>query len=196
MLTTVLAILLVLLGLLAIPIDLVYRVNWRGSLQGEIQLCWLFRLLRVRIPLKPSPSKQSTTQPRDKQKPRRKSRARSRTNPLAAWRQRSFRRRIIKFLRDLWQAIHKREVHLHLLIGLDDPADTGQLWAIMGPLSAILAQSRNVQIDIEPDFSESHLEANSRGDIRIIPLQLLALVLVLLLSPPFWYGMQQMRKAG
>jgi len=194
MLTTVLAILLVLLGLLAIPIDLVYRVNWRGSLQGELQLCWLFRLLRIHIPLEKSSSAKTPTH--GQQKPRRKSRARSKTNPLAAWRQRSFRRRMIKFLRDLWQAIHKRDVHLHLLIGLDDPADTGRLWALMGPVSAVCAQSQTVLIDIEPDFSESHLEVNSRGDIRIIPLQLLALVLALLLSPPFWYGLQQMRKAG
>ncbi len=195
MLTAVFVV-VVLLGLLAIPIDLVYQMNWRGSLQGEIQLHWLFRLLRVHIPLKSSKTTQPAKRTHTKQHSRHKTRSKSKANPLVAWRQRSFRQRIIKFLHDLWQAIRKRDMHLQLLIGLDDPADTGQLWAVMGPLSAVLAQSQAVRIDIEPDFSESHLEVNSSGDIRIIPLQLLALLLALLLSPPFWYGLHQMRKAA
>jgi len=195
MLMAVFAILLLLLGLLAIPIDLVYRLNWRGSLQGDVHLHWLFGLLRVRIPIEKSSSPQTTKE--TPAKPRhRKRRNRSKVKPLAAWRHRSFRQRITRFLRDLWRAIHKRDMQLHLLIGLDDPADTGQLWAIMGPVSAVCAQSQAVHIDIEPDFTQSHLELNSRGDIRIIPLQLIAIAIALLLSPPFWYGLQQMRKAG
>jgi len=194
MLTAIFVVLL-LLGLLAIPIDLVYRVSWRGKLQGELQLSWLFHLLRVRIPLERTPSTQPPKQTRNLQKHRRKSHSKYRTNPLAAWRHRSFRRRIIRFLQDLWQAIHKRDMYLQLQIGLDDPADTGQLWAVMGPLSAVLTQIQTVQIDIVPDFSDSHLEITSYGDIRIIPLQLLTLSLAMLLSPPFWSGMQQMRKA-
>ena len=195
MLTVVLVTLLLLLGLLAIPIDLVYRLNWRGSLQGDVQLRWLFGLLRVRIPIEKTPSTQTTKETMAKPR-RRKRRSGSKVKPLAAWRQRSFRQRITRFLHKLWQAIHKRDMRLHLLIGLDDPADTGQLWAIMGPVSAVCAQTQTVQINIEPDFTESHLELNSSGDIRIIPLQLLALFLGLLLSPPFWYGMHQMRNAG
>lgn len=192
MLTAVLAVLLVLLTLLAIPIDLVYQVSWDGRMQGEARLHWLFGLVKVRIPVEAKPSLPPTKKART---PRRKAKSKRKAHPLAAWRIRSFRRRILKFLHDLWQAIHKRDVRLQLHIGLDDPADTGQLWAIMGPLSAILAQGRDVHIDIEPDFTQSHFELNSSGDIRIIPLQLLAIVLGLLLSPPFWYGLQQMQTA-
>ena len=192
MLTAVLAILLVLLAWLAIPINLVYRVSWDGRFQGEAHLRWLFGFVHVRIPVAATSHTPTTKQKHTKPH---KTKSRRKSNPLAAWRLQSFRQRILKFLRDLWRAIHKRDVRLQLQIGLDDPADTGQLWAFMGPLSAILAQSRNVHIDIEPDFSDSHLEFNSSGDIRIIPLQLLALILGLLLSPPFWYGLQQMQTA-
>jgi hypothetical protein len=188
--------LLVLLALLAIPIGLIYRLRWHGSLQGELHVHWLFGLLHLRIPVDAKSTSATTKKTRSKHTRPRRTKAKRKANPLAAWRIRPFRQRILKFVRALWRAIHKREVYLQLQIGLDDPADTGQLWALMGPLSAVLAQSQAVQIDIEPDFSESHLEFNSSGDIRIIPLQLLALTLALLLSPPFWYGMQQMRKAG
>lgn len=193
MLTVFLIILLVLLAWLAIPIDLVYRVNWDGRLQGEMRLRWLFGLVKVRIPVDATASA-----PKTKRRPHSKAqrpKSKHKTHPLAAWRIRAFRQRILKFLRDLWQAIHTRDLHLQLHIGLDDPADTGQLWAFMGPLSAILAQGRDVHIDIAPDFSDSRLEFNSRGDIRIIPLQLLAILFGLLLSPPFWYGLQRMQSA-
>ena len=196
MLTVLLAILLVVLAVLAIPVELHYRVNWHGRMQGDMRLVWLFGLLRVRIPTTSTQSAASARKTHTHHPRHRKTKSKRKSNPLAAWRLRSFRQRLIKFVHDLWRAMHKRDVRLHLLIGLDDPADTGQLWAVMGPLSAILAQCREVHIDIEPDFTDTRFEFNSSGNIRVIPLQLLALIFALLLSPPFWHGVQQMRKAG
>lgn len=194
MLTALLVFVLVLLGLLAIPIDLVYRIHWHGRVQGEMHVHWLFGLLRVRIPVE-SKQPSSTARETHTKHAQHKTKSRRRGNPLVALRIRAFRQRILKLLHDLWHAIHKREMQVQLQIGLDDPADTGQLWAVMGPLSAVLAQSRDVQIDIAPDFSESHFEFNSSGDIRIIPLQFIAIAVALLLSPAFWQGMQHMRSA-
>ena len=189
-----LVVLLLVLGLLAIPLGLDYRLNWRGRLQGDIHLIWLFGLLRLRIPTEstPSPADHKTaSKPGRKRRRGRKSRA----SPLAAWRLRPFRQRILRFVRDLWRAIHKRELRLQLRIGLDDPANTGQLWALMGPLSAIAANSQTAEISIEPDFMRSTLELQSSGRIRLVPLQLLGLGLGLLLSPAFWQGMWRL-KAG
>lgn len=196
MLTCLLAILIVLLGLLAIPIGLDYRVNWRGKLQGEIYLSWLFGLLHVRIPTDTSASATTDQQTRAKPKRRHKTKSRRKANPLAAWRLRPFRRRLIRFVQQLWRAIHKRDLRVQLRIGLGDPADTGQLWAIMGPLSAVLAQSETVAIELEADFMDATLEFASSGRIRVIPLQLLGLTFALLLSPPFWQGVRRMRTAG
>ena len=85
---------------------------------------------------------------------------------------------------------------MRLRIGLDDPADTGRLWALVGPVSGLLANIHEVSIEIEPEFFETIIELNSNGTIRVIPLQIIFLTAALLLSPPFWQGMQQMRKAG
>jgi len=194
MLTVVLAVLIVLLVLLAIPIGLDYRLSWPGGNRGEVHLVWLFGLLRVRIPVASEPT--APAKPAHPKRVRKhKTRTKCKTNPLAAWRFKPFRQRILRFIRDLWTAVHKRDVRLQLLIGLSDPADTGQLWALMGPVSAVLTYSRDVEIDIEPDFTESTLEIRSSGYIRVIPLQLLGLSLALLLSPPFWLGLQKMRGA-
>ena len=103
---------------------------------------------------------------------------------------------MIRFIHELWHAIQKRDVSLRIRIGLDDPADTGQLWAILGPVAGMLANVRQASIEIEPEFSVSTFELDSSGTIRIIPLQLLYLILALLLSPAVWRGIRQMRKAA
>lgn len=196
MLTGVLAFLLLIIALLAIPLTLVYQFTWREHWQGEVELQWLFGLLHVRIPVSPAKTPPAERKARPKQSRRTKTKAKSKTNPIAALRQRSFRQRIVKFMRDLWRAIHKRDICLHMQIGLDDPADTGRLWAFAGPVSALLANNQEVQVDIQPNFADAVLELTSSGNIRIIPVQILALTIALLLSPPFWQGMQQMRNAG
>lgn len=110
---------------------------------------------------------------------------------MAAIRQPAFRRRILRFVSDVWHAIHKKNVRLLLRLGLGDPADTGQLWAVLGPLSGMLARLRDIRIAIEPDFLDSRLEVDSSGTIRMIPLRLAIIVLGLLffaadLARPSW----------
>ncbi|MEJ2362418.1 MAG: DUF2953 domain-containing protein [Gammaproteobacteria bacterium] len=194
MLTIGLAILLIVLGLLAIPLGLNYRVNWRGRFQGDIRLIWLFGLVRLRMPGNETTASQP--KPKSRRARRHRPRRKRKTHPLAAWQLRPFRQRLIRFGQDLWQAIHKRDVRVQLRIGLDDPADTGQLWALMGPLAALAGVSQSVNIAIQPDFNQSTFEFDSSGRIRLIPLQLIGLSLGLLLSPSFWQGLRRMRKAG
>ena len=195
MLATLLAVLIALIGLLAIPVGLVYRVTWRGKLQGEFHLSWLFGLLHLHLTRQATSPASAGRQAHVKAGHPRKANTQRKTRPLAAWRVRPFRQRLLRFLRDLWRALHLRELRVRLLVGLGDPADTGQLWAIMGPVSAVLAQSKSVDFDVEPDFNESTLEFSSNGRLRIIPLQLIGLALALLLSPSIWYGLRQMHKA-
>ncbi|MDH3560532.1 MAG: DUF2953 domain-containing protein, partial [Gammaproteobacteria bacterium] len=108
-------------------------------------------------------------------------------------RQKSFRRRVTRFIRDVWHAIHKRDVRLNVRIGLGDPADTGQLWAVVGPVAGILSTAREATVGIVPDFVEETFELDSRGNLRLIPLQMLYLAAGLLLSPSIWQGLKQMR---
>lgn len=194
--TTALVVLILLLVVLAIPVTVDYRINWRGKLQGDTHLIWLFGLVHVHIPTESTSTASPTAKTPAKTRHRRRHKTKRKTHPLAAWRLRPFRQRIIRFAQDLWRAIHKRNLRVQLRIGLDDPADTGHLWAFMGPLSACASISQAVDIDIQPDFNESTLELNSSGQVRIIPLQLIGLALGLLLSPSFWHGIHHMRKAG
>lgn len=78
-------------------------------------------------------------------------------------------------------------------IGLDDPAATGQLWAIMGPLAGMFAGQRGTCLVIEPVFHESRFDFDSSGNIRVMPLKLIAIVLSFLLSPTVWKTLRHNR---
>ena len=195
MLTGVVAFLLLIIALLAVPVTLTFQMSWQQQLQGDMTLHWLFGLVRIRLPsFKPKPpvpeGKERT------QKPDHADRSpRNRQNVFAVVRQKSFRRRIVRFIRDFWRAIRKRDVSLHIRIGLGDPADTGQLWAVVGPVAGILSNAKEASIEIVPEFFDETFELDSSGNIRLIPLQLIYLTVGLLLSPPVWQGIKQMRVA-
>jgi len=192
MATGMLLFLLVFVALLAIPITLTFHVSWRQALSSEVKLKWAFGLVRISLPtIQPQESTEvedltHLNQQKEKQ-------IKSRANMLKAFRQKPFRNRIIKFVRDIWNAIKKREMKFYLRIGLNDPADTGQLWAVVGPLSGMLSNLKDATVEIEPEFIDQAFEFDTSGSIQIIPLQLLYLTLAFILSPAFWNGIREAR---
>ena len=182
--------------LLALPMTLTYQVSWKQTLSANLRLNWAFGLVRADV--SPDQAKSKLDKP-EAAHPKTNRRTRSpgkKPNVLAAIRQPSFRRRLLRFVSDVWRAIHKKNVQLFVRMGLGDPADTGQLWAVLGPLSGMFARLRDIRIAIEPDFLDSTLEVDSSGTIRMIPLQFVMLALGLLLSPPIWRGIMLMRTTG
>jgi hypothetical protein len=159
-------------------------------------LRWLFGLVTVALP---SPGVEA---PADENgKPRAPARRRARGgrkkgNPAAALGHGPFRRRLLRFVRAFWEAIEKRDLRLRLRIGLGDPADTGRLWAFVGPLAGLLAGCREAAVEIEPEFVDAVFECDSSGEIRVVPLRLVGLVFGLLLSPAAWRGIRLMRGTG
>jgi hypothetical protein len=187
---------LILIALLAVPVTLRFRVHWRETLQDDVRLIWGFGLVRVRIPLK-----KEAAAPQERDQERRRARERRappkrKANVLGALRVRSFRRRMMRFAGDLWRSVQKKDVRLRLRVGLDDPAETGWLWAVVGPIAAFAAMLRDISIRLEPEFLEPTFELDTSGTIRLIPIYAIALTLLLMLSPAFWRGMRRLRRAG
>lgn len=193
MLTGIAVFLLLVIALLVVPITLKFQVSWKQSYQGNIKLLWLFGLVHIQLP--PFESKISSEDGEElEQKITHVERSpRKKRNVFAVIRQTSFRQRSIKFISDIWHAIQKKDVNLRVCLGLGDPADTGQLWALMGPVAGMLSNAKEVLIEIKPDFFDATFELDSAGSIRIIPLQLIYLTIGLILSPPIWQGIKQLR---
>lgn len=187
---------LFLIAVLAIPVTLTYQLSWPQDSQQDTLLEWAFGLVKVRIPVSEPKALSSAGNESKRKTHRSRDSYGKRTNVLAAIRSKPFRQRIVRFIGDMWQAIHKKNVSLRVRVGLGDPADTGQLWAIVGPIAALLATVQGAAIAIVPEFSDSTFELNTAGSIRVIPLQLILVTIALLLSPPIWQGIVQMQKGG
>ncbi|MEJ2130016.1 MAG: DUF2953 domain-containing protein [Woeseiaceae bacterium] len=181
--------------LLAIPVTLTYQFSWKQEPSARLRLKWAFGLVRADVTpdlAKPGPDKPGAAGKKAARRGKQKAR---KTNFLAAIRQASFRRRVIRFVSDLWRTIHKKNVRLLVRLGLGDPADTGRLWAVLGPLSGMLVRLREIRIKVEPDFLDQTLEVDSSGTIRMIPLQVVIIVFGLLFSPSIWRGIMSMRRS-
>jgi len=196
MLTGVVAFLLLLIALLAIPITLTFQASWPQAFQDYIKLQWLFGLVSVQFPSFQSdaPSNSMESDELTQKIERLEHSPRKNQNIFALIRQKSFRRRIIRFVSDFWYAVDKKDVILRMRIGLGDPADTGQLWSIVGPVAGMLANIKEASFEIEPEFFDTTFELNGSGNIRFIPLQIIYLTIGMLLSPSVRQGIKQMRK--
>jgi hypothetical protein len=175
--------------LLAVPVNVAFRLEGIEAFTGQVAVRWLFGLVRFRIPApgaeKPPKRKTGAKAERKPAKARAKPESRGRGRKvLAVLRQEAFRRRVYRLARDLVRAAHLHQLRLQMRLGLGDPADTGRLWAVVGPLGAMAQGLRNADVRIEPDFVEPALEFQAHGRMVLVPLQFLALAVAFLLSPP------------
>jgi hypothetical protein len=170
-----------LLILLAIPVDVAFSVQrHEGRQEGRGTFGWLFGLVRLRLG-KPKVRVQARS---DRTKIKRRHRKVGGARRIMAMLLiEGFGWRLLRLGRDLLRRIQIRELSLEVRLGLDDPADTGRLWAVVGPLAAILVLPPVVRVAIEPEFTTETVEVDGNGHIRIIPIQLLLVFLVFLLSP-------------
>jgi hypothetical protein len=182
--------------LLAMPVTVTYQFSWREAPTADVRLNWAFGLVRADVSPNRSKAKRGNAEAAGKEAPGRGKATRKKANIMAGIRQPVFRRRILQFVSDVWHAIQKKNVELLVRLGLGDPADTGQLWAALGPLSGMFANRRDIRVAIEPDFVDATLEAEGSGTIRFVPLQIVIIVLGLLVSPPIWQGVLAMRAQG
>jgi len=192
MLTGLLIVLLVVVALLSMPLELDFRVEWPDGARNEVVLVWAFGLVRARMPTGGSGKNSS---PNKKSRDRNKRGRDKSGNVLAAVRQRPFRQRVYRFVKDLWRSIIKENMHVRARVGLGDPADTGQLWAIVGPVAGMLAGAKEASVVIEPDFVDAVFELDSSGRLQLVPLHVIAISMGLLFSPALWRGLRAMRAA-
>lgn len=192
MLTGLLIFLSVVILLLAIPVEVQFAVVWPGTANNEIAVTWAFDLVRAKVPA----GNTRAAPGRDPRLERRRKTGRSpsigdrSSGMLAALAQRPFRRRILRFAGDLWRSFEKKDLRFRTRIGLGDPADTGQLWAVLGPVSGLLASLNGGSVVVEPDFLDATLEFDGSGRIRFVPLRVIAVAGGLLVSPSFWRGLR------
>jgi hypothetical protein len=167
---TALASLVVLITLLlCVPLDLVFRTNINGRPKFSIRLRWLFGLISHELRRERKSPKEKRTIDR-KRKPRDWIWETKVT--FEVLRTRGLVKQLVNFIRKILSRIKLRDLTVNLRVALENPADMGLLFAFTAPLN-LLSYFSPHQIRIEPSFvSETIIEGNLYGAVRVRPIQL------------------------
>ena len=162
--------------LLAIPVQLVFSLQFSPWPHGEMTVRWLFGLAQYqgRPKVRGSLLRPSKRQHRGLKWTLRYG------NHMAAlvW-------RLVKQLR---RSVRLDDLQLYLRIGTGDPAETAWLVGYFLPLRFLLDSAQHVEI--EADFEETTFQGSCQGRASVVPLRLLFAGLLVVCSPPFLRLMQ------
>ncbi len=154
---------------LFIPIELVFHLETAGEDRSRIRVGWLFGLAWKDIG-------------RGKKKPKKKKK-RSMKPFLSLLRIEGVPSKLLRLVRQIFSCFKIRQLDADLRIGLDDPADTGMLYALLWPAFTSFNSSSPMRVNVEPSFTELALEVDLRGRIRLFPIKLVGTLLRFVLSP-------------
>lgn len=188
LLTAVGALGALLLTLLCMPIDIKLDAEHAGKQVFRLEFGWLFGLLRRR-PRPSGPPRKPKEKNRSETKRKQKRRGGPRARVVWAFLQNAGLGEVLwRLLRRLYRALHVRVEGLVLEIGLEDPADTGQLWGFVGAASGGLSYASEERIAIVPCFTAPIFAMNGSVRMRLFPGQLLGVLLMTLFSPNIFRG--------
>ena len=156
--------------ILCVPLDMAFHADMYGKPKFRLRLSWFFGLMGKEITRGKKP-KEKNKVVKDKRRPRdRKTRG---WYILQILRTKGLLRQARDLLRDILSGFKIRELTADYRVGLDNPADTGLLFAIIGPATFLLNSSLPHQIRVHPSFAdESVFEGYSYGVVRLQPIHL------------------------
>jgi hypothetical protein len=153
---------------LCVPIELALHFDTDRKPKFSIRIRWLFGIVN-----------------KDLRKTEQKDiRGKTRTS-FQVLRTRGLLRRFSRLLRDTIRRIKIRELRANLKIALDNPADTGVIFAFVAPVNYILSSYTPYEISIQPSFNDDAiLEGYLHGTARLQPIRLVPPLLGFACSPP------------
>ena len=175
-----LAVLIILV--LCVPLDMAFRIDIYGRPKFSMKLVWFFGLVSKEIT-------KAKKKPEEKKKviegkPKRRGRRVRPGTILEILRTKGLPRQLKGLLKDVLRRIRIRDLVANFRVGLDSPADTGFLFAIVGPITSLLKSISPQQIRLQPDFDEAVLEGDLSGAVRLQPIRLVIPLLRFVFSLP------------
>jgi hypothetical protein len=155
---------------LCIPLDMTLNLDTSKKPKFRLGLVWLFGLIGKELgreKKKPKEKRKVT-----KEKPKKKRRIGFK-NILKILRTKGLLRRLKDLVRDVLGQLKIKELVVNLKLGLDDPADTGFLFALIGATTPFLNFPSRYQISVQPSFyGEAVFEGYLHGVLRLWPIKL------------------------
>lgn len=166
---------------LCVPLDAVFHIDIYGRPKFGMRLEWLFGLVSKEIRAKKKKAKVKKAE--IKGKPRRRKRWGGVRGTLAILRTKGLLRQLKVLIKGILSCLEIRDLTLDFRLGLDDPADTGLLFAVINPASLFLGSSLPYYINLRPSFEgEAVIEGYGYGAVRLRPIRLTFPLLRFILS--------------
>jgi hypothetical protein len=173
--------LLLIVLILCIPIDLVFSITINESPSYKIRLLWFFGWLDKELRKTERTSKKKELVAEATQKPKRRIRA---SVVYRILKTRGLCTQFKRLVTGIFKSLNVKELTAYLKLGLENPADTGLLFAFAAPINSLLSLL-HYNITIYPSFdSDIVLEAHAQGITRLHPVRVVFAMLKFLLSPP------------
>ena len=147
---------------LSVPVDVVLDLDTAARPKFWVRLTWLFGLVSKEV---------SKREKKPEKKKRRRKRPGIRTI-VEILRTRGLLRQLQRLIRDIFRRLEIKKLESDLRVGLDDPADTGFLFAVIGPITVFLGNSLFRRVRVQPSFEGAVFEGNAHGVIRVQPIKL------------------------
>jgi len=158
--------------LLCVPLYLVFHTNIGRKPRFSMRLIWLFGLVSHELRRrKEKPDEEETTEHKQKQ---RDWIWRIRVT-FEVLRTKGLLGQFVSLAKRIRRHIKIKKLVANFNVGLDNPADTGLLFAFIAPANLLLSYFSPHQIRIEPSFTgETIIEGHLYGAVRVQPIQLAA----------------------
>ena len=161
---------ILLLFVLCVPLDATLDARVHGRLRFRVRLSWLFGLVQKEI----TGDKKKPEKKPEIAKGKRKHDWRRSKGIFEIIRTKGLLKQLRGLIKSVLSRLTIRGFVANLKIGLEDPADTGFLFAIIGPAVHFLGSSHFREIKVQPSFGgEAVFESFSYGRVRLRPIQLL-----------------------
>jgi hypothetical protein len=156
--------------LLCVPLYLVFQTKIDGKPKFSMRLIWLFGLVSHELRRgEKRPAEEETTEHKQKQRDW-TWRIRVASEVL---RTKGLLRQCVSLAKRIRRHINIKELVANFNVGLDNPADTGLLFAFIAPVNLLLRYFSPHRISIEPSFAgETIIEGHLYGSVRVRPIQL------------------------
>ena len=155
---------------LCVPFDAVLNLDSSVRPKFRLRLVWLFGLFSKEV--KKGEKKPEEEKKVAKEKPKKKRRTDFGTI-LRILRSKGLLKQFKDLVKDILSQFKIRELAVNCKLGLDNPADTGLLFAVIGPATLFLNFPSQYQLRVQPSFhDEAIFEGYLHGVLRLQPIRL------------------------
>ena len=167
---TLASLIVILVFVLSVPLEMAAHVDVYGRPKLRLNLVWLFGLVSKEITKKKKPEEKKKAVKAKRKLGERKRRF---WDIFEILRTRGLLKQLKVLLSDILGCLKIRDLVADFRVGLDNPADTGLLFALIGPTTFFLSSSIPHQVRLRPSFEgEATFEGYSSGAVRLRPIRL------------------------